>query len=156
MQPTIDPFHAIENIQLDHKSRDDLPILLIGLQHLYTGKTSQKQLCDLLVQELVPNSKNKLGGSGMTSWLGLVLGVLMPGLDCKFFYIHDLVNNHRSFRNFLGHSDIGDETSYSFQTVVDNISLVPPELLAAVGKLVVASGHRVSRKKSWLLIARVV
>ena len=50
-------------------------------------------------------------------------------------------------RAFLGHSDFGDETYYECQTVRDNVSLLTPDLLSAVGQLVVESGHKVAKKK---------
>ena len=59
-------------------------------------------------------------------------------------------------RAFLGHSDFGDETYYECQTVRDNVSLLTPDLLSAVGQLVVESGHKVARKKAWRAIARAV
>ena len=39
------------------------------------------------------------------------------------------------------------KTRYEYQTVVDNVSLLTPELLSAVGRLVVESGHQVAKKK---------
>ena len=50
-------------------------------------------------------------------------------------------------RQFLGHADIWDKRKYEYQTVVDNVCLVRPELLAEVGQLIVESGHAVARKK---------
>ena len=61
--------------------------------------------------------------------------------------MYDLVNENNTLRQFLGHADIWDRRQYSYQSVVDNVSLLTPELLAEVGKLVVGSGHKVSKKK---------
>ena len=49
---------------------------------------------------------------------------------------------HRTVRQ--GHGDFADDAYY--QTVVDNISLLTPELLAEVQKLVVKTGHEVAKK----------
>ena len=46
----------------------------------------------------------------------------------------------------MGHSDFVDDTYYEYQTVIDNISLLTPELLAEVQKLVVKTGHEVAKK----------
>ena len=56
------------------------------------------------------------------------------------------MNEHMTFRQFLGHADIWDKRKYEYQTVVDNVCLVRPELLAQVGQLIVESGHAVARK----------
>ena len=57
------------------------------------------------------------------------------------------MNQHRTLRMFLGHATDWDETAYEYQTVVDNVCLLRLELLAAIGQLVVESGHRVAKKK---------
>ena len=79
----------------------------------------------------------------------LVLGVLKQGLGCDFDRLHDLTNHHQTIRAFLGHGDFDDKTRYEYQTVVDNVSLLTPELLSAVGRLVVESGHKSHLQNSW-------
>ena len=46
-----------------------------------------------------------------------------------------LTNHHATIRGFLVHGDFDDKTRYEYQTVVDNESLLTPELLSAVGRL---------------------
>ena len=77
----------------------------------------------------------------------LVLGVLKQGLGCDFDRLHDLANNHRTVRAMLAHGDFADDRRYELQTLIDNVSLLTPELLSAAGQLVVESGHAVARKK---------
>ena len=86
----------------------------------------------------------------MDLWRILVLGVLKQGLGCDFDRLHDLANNHRTVRAMLAMlapGDFADESRYESQTLIDNVSLPSPELLSAVGRLVVAGGHAVARKK---------
>ena len=92
----------------------------------------------------------------MELWRILVLGVLKQGLGCDFDRLHDLANHHETVRAFLGHGDFGDKTYYEYQTVLDNVCLLTPELLSEVGRLVVESGHAVAKKKPWRAIARAV
>ena len=75
-------------------------------------------------------------------------------LNCDFDRLHDLVNEHNTLRQFLGHADIWDKKKYSYQSVVDNVSLLTPELLAEVGKLFVGSGHKIVKKPGGLLHGR--
>ena len=75
-----------------------------------------------------------------------VMGVVKQGLGCDFDHLHDLVNEHKTLRNFLGHTD-WDKKLYHYQTLVDNVSLLNPELLGKVNQLVVESGHTVVGKK---------
>ena len=137
----------IAGIELNTKSRDDIPALLIGLQHLYCDKSPRARLLVLLEEHLAPHVSHDLGRPGMELWKILVMGVLMQGLDCDFDRLHDLVNEHNTLRKFLGHADLRDRCRYSYRSVVDNVRLLTPELLSEVGKLVVGSGHKVSKKK---------
>ena len=136
---------AIGDIRLDPKSRDDIPAVLKGLQYLHTDK--REELFGLLEAHIRPGTDRKVGRPGMDLWRILVLGVLKQGLGCDFDRLQDLANHHRLVRAMLAHGDSADESRYGFQTVVDNVSLPAPELLPAVGRLVVDGGHAVAGKK---------
>ena len=137
----------IENIRINLKSRDDIPALLLGLQHLYSDEETRSRLFALLEEHMLPGVDRTVGRPGMELWRILVMGVVMQGSGCDFDRLHELVNEHNTLRQFLGHADIWDKRKYEYQTVVDNVCLVRPELLAEVGQLIVESGHAVARKK---------
>ena len=136
----------IEKIWINPKSRDDIPAVLKGLQHIWGDEVLRARLLALLDEHILPEADRMVGRPGMDLWQILVLGVLKQGLGCDFDRLHDLTNHHETVRAFLGHSDFGDKTRYEYQTVVDNVSLLTPELLSAVGRLVVESGHQVAKK----------
>ena len=137
----------VEKIWINPKSRDDIPAVLKGLQHIWCDETLRARLFELLDEHILPEADRTVGRPGMDLWQILVLGVLKQGLNCDFDRLHDLANHHETVRAFLGHSDFGDKTRYECQTVQDNVSLLTPELLSAVGRLVVESGHKVAKKK---------
>ena len=137
----------IGEIWIDPKSRDDTPALFRGLQHIYCDETLRPRLFELLDEHVLPGTDRRVGRPGMELWRILVLGVVKQGLGCDFDRLHDLVNHHGTLRAFLGHGEFGDKSYYEYQTVVDNVSLLTPELLSAVGRLVVESGHAVARKE---------
>ena len=137
----------IEKIWINPKSRDDIPAVLKGLQHIWGDEALRARLLALLDEHILPEADRMVGRPGMDLWQILVVGVLKQGLGCDFDRLHDLTNHHETIRAFLGHSDFGDKTRYEYQTVVDNVSLLTPELLSAVGRLVVESGHQVAKKK---------
>lgn len=134
----------VGEIELDPKSRDDIPAVLKGLQLLYEEK--RPQLWALLEANVCPDADHRLGRPGMDLWRILVLGVLKQGLDCDFDRLHELANQHRTVRAMLGHGDF-DFDEYQYQTVVDNVTLLGPELLREVNRLVVETGHGVVKKK---------
>ena len=138
---------GIEEIRLDPKSRDDIPAILLGLQHLYADVDLRARLFALLEEQLCPGVDLTVGRPGLEFWKIVVMGVVKQGLGCDFDRLHELVNQHLTLRKFLGHATGWDEASYEYQTVVDNVCLLRPELLAAIGQLVVESGHRIAKKK---------
>ncbi len=137
----------IEDIQLDLKSRDDIPALLLGLQHLYRETDLRERLFGLLEEHLLPDVDMHVGRPGMDMWKILVMGVIKQGLGCDFDRLQELVNHHATIREFLGHADIWDKRKYQHQTLMDNVSHLSPALLVAVNQLIVESGHAVARKK---------
>ena len=137
----------IEDIELDWKSRDDIPALLLGLQFLYSDETFRVRLFALMDEYMLPGIDRTVGRPGMEMWRVLVMGVVKQGLGCDFDRLHELVNEHKTLRRFLGHSQVWDESRYQYQTLVDNVSLLRPELLVEVNQLIVESGHAVARKK---------
>ena len=136
----------IEDIKLDHKCRDDIPTLLTGLQYLYSQEALRDRILALMDKSILPGVNKKVGRPGMAMWSILVLGVVKQGLGCDFDRLHDLANHHTVLRQFLGH-DIGDQKRYHYQTLVDNVSLLTPELLGKVNQLFVECGHTVVGKK---------
>ena len=135
----------IGQIHINPKSRDDIPALLIGLQHLYVTPELREQVFALLDAEVNPKTRKDTGRPGMHLWRILVLAILKQGLNCDYDRLVELANHHNTIRQMMGHGVM--EHEYERQTVVDNVSLLRPELLAKINQLVVQSGHKVARKK---------
>ena len=139
-------------IYLDPKSRDDIPQLLRGLQHIYTEPALRARVFTVL-QEVVPNRVNGQGKAdvgtgrpGMEQWRILVLGVLRLGLNVDYDRIQELANQHSTLRQMLGHGDWSDATQYKLQTLKDNLRLFTPELLDRINQEVVGAGHVLVKK----------
>ena len=73
----------IEDIKLDHKSRDDIPAVLLGLQHLYSHEQTREKLFSVLEEHIVPGTNRNVGRPGMELWRILVMGVLKQGLPAS-------------------------------------------------------------------------
>jgi len=138
---------AIENIQINLKSRDDIPPLLLGLQHIYTNKALRKQIFEILEKNINPDVDNDKGRPGMELWTILVFGVLRLNLNWDFDRLVEMVNNHKTIRKMVGHGSFTDEYEYKLQTVKDNVSLLTPEILDEINIVVVEAGHSIVKKK---------
>ena len=136
----------IEDIKLNLKSRDGVPALLIGLQYLYSQKALRDRLFALMDECILPGINRKVGRPGMAMWNIQVMGVVKQGLGCDFDWLHELVNEHKTLRKFLGHIS-EDDYLYHYQTLVDNVSLLNPKLLGKVNQLIVEAGHTIAGKK---------
>jgi hypothetical protein len=142
----------IAAIVLDPKSRDDIPQLLRGLQHIYTTPELRARVFAIL-EEVVPMGRNgkantDTGRPGMEQWKILVLGVLRLGLNADYDRIHQLANEHKTIRQMLGHTGWADceEDLYQLQTIKDNLHLFTPELLNRINREVVAAGHQLVKE----------
>ena len=137
----------ISQIEWDKKSRDEMPQVLRGLQHLYINRPIRDEIFQLLEKRIAPHVDKKNGRPGMALWKILVLGVVRLDLNWDYDRLQDEVNNHKKFRQMLGHSDWYDEYYYEIQTLKDNVSLLTPELLDEINQVIVKSGHELLKKK---------
>jgi hypothetical protein len=144
----------IGSIRLDPRSRDDIPQILRGLQHIYTEPALRDRVFEIL-KRVMPyravgegKADANTGRPGMEQWRILVLGVLRLGLNADFDRIHELANQHSTLRQFLGHSEWTDKSEYKVQTLKDNLRLFTPELLDEINQAVVDAGHVLVKKKA--------
>lgn len=143
----------IASIQFNPKSRDDIPQILRGLQHLYVNESIRHEIFQLLL-ELIPNSIDANNGRpGMDLWRILVMGVLRLNLNCDYDRLQELVNEHNTIRQMLGHGLHNDEF-YELQTLKDNVHLLTPEVLDKINVVVVKAGHQLVKKKNETLRGR--
>ena len=140
----------VSKVKFDLKSRDDIPKILRGLQHLYIDLRLRTRLFELLEEQIAPKVDKRNGRPGMTLWSIFVCGVVRLDLNIDYDRLHELVNQHNSLREMLGHGAF-DRAGYHYQTLKDNVSLFTPELLDKINQLVVGSGHVLVKKKEGLL-----
>ena len=132
-------------IQLDPRSRDDIPAVLKGLQCVYCDRACRDELFALLERHVLPGTDRSLGRPGMDLWQVLVMGILKQGVNCDFDRLTELVNNHIQVRQMLGLGAAGfDCGQFHLQTVIGNVSLLSADLLEQVNRVFVAAGHAVA------------
>ena len=96
------------------------------------------------------------GRPGMALWRILVMGVLKQVLAVTLIVFRSCPTSIGTVREYLGHGAFAQDEVYQLQTIMDNVRLLTPQLLSAVGGLVVPSGHQVAGKKAWRAIARAL
>ncbi len=131
----------IGNIQFDPMSRDEIPKLLKGLQHIYLTDELRNNifriLKDLTPKDVDPNN----GRTGMDYWKILVLGILRLGCNWDYDKLKEIADQHCTVRQMMGHSIFDENKYYPLQTIRDNIALLTPEVLERINREVVKHGH---------------
>jgi hypothetical protein len=132
----------VSAIKFDAYSRDDIPQLLRGLQHLYDDKEGRDAVLKLLGENVVAQVDADTGRPGMSLWAILVLGVVRLGLNSDYDRVMELANEHRTLRQMLGHGLLDEDKRYGLQTIKDNVSKLTPEILDLINWVVVNRGHQ--------------
>jgi hypothetical protein len=136
----------IDKVELELQSRDDIPQILKGLQYIFLTPELRQEVFNLLNGIFPPELDLNNGRPGMDMWSIFVMGVLRLSLNCDYDRLHNLVNNHRTIRQILGHGITDDGKVHYLQTLKDNLALLTPEILDQVNQVVVKAGHEVVKK----------
>jgi transposase, IS5 family len=139
----------VKEVKFPLHSRDELPPVLMALQHIFITAELNEKVFALLEKKVVSNKK-KTGRKGMDLWHILVLAVIRHTLDTNWDRLEHIANYDTLLRKMLGvHVEkFGiEEVEFAYQTIVDNVSLIDDELLLQINKLVVAHGHNLLKKR---------
>ena len=136
----------IAAINIDSRSRDDIPQLLRGLQHLYTDETLRAELFHVLEKMIPQETSTEHGRPGMRLWNILVLGTLRLNLNCDYDRLLELANQHKTIRQMLGHGLVDDDETYSLQTIRDNVQKFTPEVLDEINQIVLRAVQALKKK----------
>jgi len=136
----------IPNIEIDLKCRDEIPQVLLGLQYLYSNLSIRKEVFNILESITPIDVAADKGRPGMDLWKILVLGTLRINCSWDYDKLHNISNEHKTVREFLGHTIYEFDQTYGLQTLKDNISLLTPELLDRINQLVIRVGHSLFTK----------
>ena len=131
----------IADIELDFRCRHAMTKVLRGLRELYMNPAFMVALTILLEQMTLPGINKSLGRPGMDLWRAFVLAVVKQALDCSYDELLQWANHHDKLRQFLGHAPGWDDHRYRLQTLVDNVGIITPDLIAAVNQWVAAVGQ---------------
>ncbi len=118
----------IKQIELNPKSRDDIPPVLRGLQSLFADKDVRDEVLGVLSRRILPGVDRTQGRPGIDFWQRIVLGVVKFALNCDYYRLENLANHHIAVYQMLMISDVSKKR-FSVQTLVDNVSLLTREAL---------------------------
>ena len=136
----------IADIEFDLRSRDEIPQLLMGLQHIWCTPEVRCKVFEILEKVVPQGTRADTGRPGMELWKILVLGTLR--LNCNWDYdkVQEMANQHSTLRQMMGHAFMDQSFQYPMQTIKDNVRLLTPEVLDEINQVVVKAGHNLVKK----------
>lgn len=140
----------VSEIKFPLRSRDELPPVLMALQHIFVTPGLNDKVFSLLESKILQDKK-RTGRKGMDLWHILVLAVVRHTLDTNWDRLEHIANYDVLLRKLLGvHVEkFGiSETTFAYQTIVDNVSLIDDNLLHEINLIVVEHGHQLLKKKT--------
>ena len=140
---------AIGDVKFPLKSRDELPPVLKTLQYIFITPQLNEKIFTLLEGKICKNKK-KTGRKGMDLWHIFVLAVVRHTLDTNWDRLHDTANYHELVRSIMGvHGSAfyDEKIEFSYQNILDNVSLLDEELLEEINDIVVEAGQQLLKKK---------
>jgi hypothetical protein len=141
---------AIADVKFPLKSRDELPPVLMALQHIFITPELNEKVFPLLEKKIC-NGKKKTGRKGMDLWHILVLSVVRHACGTNWDTLETWSNHHELVRRVMGvHATAFIETEkieFTYQSIIDNVSLIDEALLYEINALVIDAGHKLVKKK---------
>ena len=136
----------IEEIEIDSKSRDDIPRILIALKELWMNTPFRDRILLILEEQIGAKVKQNVGHPNMDCWRIFVLSALKGGLECSYDRLCDLADNHQTIRQVLQHEEpnFTNKELYEVETVIDNISLITEETWVKINSIIEEFGSVVA------------
>lgn len=142
---------GISEVEIDKRSRHQLPQLMSGLQYIFVTPELNERVFEVL-EEKILKGKRDTGRLGMSLWEILVLGAVRLNLDTDYDMLHDLSNHHDMLRGIMGvHKltyDWSEKKYYPLQTIKDNVALLDEQTLNKISQIVVEAGHKLKKNES--------
>lgn len=132
---------VIRKIEVDLRSRDDIPALIRGLQHIYMEDHLRMLVFSVLKENHFTIADVTTGRPGMDLWRLFVLAVFRVNLNWDYDRLTDMLNNHLLIRQIFGH-EASDTSNHSRSTIRDNFNLIDDEIITKINTIVVSEGHR--------------
>lgn len=131
----------ILKVKINTKSRDDIPKILLAVQHTYKNEEIRDQIFEILNRLGSQPVNQKKCGPTMGLWEIFVLVLLQIGLKCDHDHLMELANNHSTVREVLGHGFF-DKTRYETMIIQNDLSLFDSDMLSEIKDIISKSGCR--------------
>lgn len=134
----------IPEIKINIHSRDQIPQILLGLQHIYNDKETLRQILEIIEIETVTKRgiSSETGRKGMDYWHIFVSGMLRTNNNWDYDHLEDMMNSHREIRQMLGLGLWDEDFIFKRRTLINNLSHISDDAYNKISTLIVAAGHK--------------
>jgi IS5 family transposase len=135
----------ISQVQLNVNCRDEIIPILTALQHVYGQPKLRDELLRAIAADVNGKTSRKRGRKGMDYWPIAVLAAVRLGCNLNYDKLQDLAEQHRALRQIMGVGDWDDpedQDGFDWRRIRDNLTLIRPQTLQRINKLIVGEGHR--------------
>lgn len=125
-----------------------LPGLCAALKEIFVTPEWNEKIFEVLENKLL-SSNNKTGRPGMDLWQIFVLSQVRLCQNISYDDVHHIANYDGLIRQLMGvESAAGfDKQEFSYQNIIDNVSLLDDETVKQLNDIIVEFGHQVFKKK---------
>lgn len=125
-----------------------LPGLCAALKEIFVTPEWNEKIFEVLENKLL-SSNNKTGRPGMDLWQIFVLSQVRLCQNISYDDVHHIANYDGLIRQLIGvESAAGfDKQEFSYQNIIDNVSLLDDETVKQLNDIIVEFGHQVFKKK---------
>jgi len=125
-----------------------LPGLCAALKEIFVTPEWNKKIFEVLENKLL-SSNNRIGRPGMDLWQIFVLSQVRLCQNISYDDVHHIANYDGLIRQLMGvESAAGfEKQEFSYQNIIDNVSLLDDETVKQLNDIIVEFGHQVFKKK---------
>jgi hypothetical protein len=125
-----------------------LPGLCAALKEIFVTPEWNEKMFEVLENKLLSNN-NRTGRPGMDLWHIFVLSQVRLCQNISYDDVHHIANYDGLIRQLMGvESTAGfDKQEFSYQNIIDNVSLLDDETVKQLNNIIVEFGHQVFKKK---------
>jgi hypothetical protein len=138
----------IQDTQFSLKSKDSLDALLAALKEIFVTVEYNEKIFSIL-ESVISKGKQKTGRKGMGLWQIFVLSQVRLCIGASYQRLTHLANYDHLIRQIMGieKEPFFERTTYEYQNIYDNVSLLDDETVGQLNEIIIAFGHDIFKKK---------
>jgi len=129
---------AVTEVTLNFDCRSEIIPILRALQHIYGQPRVRGSILRAIGRDVNREASAKRGRQGLDYWSILVLAAVRLGCNFDYDQLQDLAENHAKLRQIMGIGEWGEDPSFDWRRIRDNLCLLRLETLERINQAIAA------------------